>query len=160
MGHRARSYQLDSRSRGVVHAADTDGEFIIPHVVELMRTCKTLTHTLLSRCIGDSGRKGEQLLVTGSLDEILAASDPIKHKSDQLTEAMYPPMAIDRVVTLATALVHAIDGLVSTAKRNCTEQGLAWIDPQCATVLGVFKTLCMRVDRLRELQNLETEVAE
>eukprot|EP00049_Salpingoeca_infusionum_P001391 m.47956 g.47956 ORF g.47956 m.47956 type:complete len:211 (-) comp11004_c0_seq1:2917-3549(-) len=137
------------------HAQESYVCALFPHVVALLKACKTLTHQLLAATIQSSDEDG---LVTGSLDSIIAASSPVADQADLLTQAMYPPIEEDDVTEAAVSIVKSIDHFVQVVKANTDSQRLPMLDTLCRNVIKEYTSLIKAIDVYRRrLEILDEE---
>jgi len=127
---------------------ESHASFIIPDALQLLRTCKSLTHRLMATVIDGTSKDRSRNIVLGNLDEIIASAKLVSPAVDVLTKAMYPPIDEQTILTTATDLVTAVEDLVQTTKDN-TRGKMSWLDTMVAGLLHDFKTLVDSVQKYR-----------
>eukprot|EP00730_Choanoeca_flexa_P003604 TRINITY_DN11451_c0_g2_i1.p1 TRINITY_DN11451_c0_g2~~TRINITY_DN11451_c0_g2_i1.p1 ORF type:complete len:198 (+),score=39.56 TRINITY_DN11451_c0_g2_i1:213-806(+) len=120
--------------------ADVD---VIPDVVNLLKSCKSLASRLVSTVLQELS-----VASNASAQAMLDAAHLIGPRAAALTDAMHSPEET-AIIRHATLLVSAIDQLVRAAKRCCPSSTMPWLDTFAVGVIADFRRLALSVDRMQ-----------
>lgn len=133
---------------------ETHVTFLIPYGLQMLKSCKTLTHRLMATAI-DGTSKDQSNLISGSLDDIIAAAKEVNPRVDDLTKTMYPPIEDETIRFRATSLMTAVNHLVAVFTENCVHHRLHWLDGLTSDVFHDYQALTRNIDRCREMRKQE-----
>ncbi|XP_071941438.1 transmembrane protein 98-like [Antedon mediterranea] len=114
-----------------VNLPDLDDEYVddasglIPHAIEILKTCHLLTEKLVAMTMGSK----QPLKSPDCLGEIVAVAKRISPRVDDVVRSMYPPIDPKLIEARSAALMLSVNHLVLVTKNAChVTENLEWID--------------------------------
>ncbi|CAM9386237.1 transmembrane protein 98 [Lethenteron reissneri] len=110
-----------------------DASGLIPHCIEILKTCHTLTEKLVAMTMGS----GLKVKSSKSLSDIITVAKRIGPRVDDAVRCMYNPMEPKLLEARLTALLLSVSHLVLVTRSACLlsggGQGLDWVDRSLST---------------------------
>lgn len=115
-----------------------DATGLVPHCLEILRTCRDLTEKLVGMAMGHA----QQLRSPEQLNDLVTAAKRISPRVDEVVKSMYPPLDPRLLEARCTALVLSVSHMVLVTKTACSLPGaLDWVEQSLADVEEHLKVL-------------------
>ncbi|KAJ8025208.1 Transmembrane protein 98 [Holothuria leucospilota] len=102
-----------------------DATGLIPHCLEILKTCHDLTEKLVAMTIGNTATVNAR---ESSLGDIVVIAKRISPRVDDVVKCLYPPIDPRLIEARSAALLLSVQNLVLTAKYACKMPFVEWID--------------------------------
>ncbi|XP_077979048.1 transmembrane protein 98-like [Glandiceps talaboti] len=102
-----------------------DATGLMPHCIEILKTCKHLTEKLVAVTMGNSNN----IKTPDYLQDVIVVAKQINPRVDDVVRCLYPPLDPKLLEARFTALSLSVRHLVLVTKNACiTQNSMLWID--------------------------------
>ncbi|XP_070566468.1 transmembrane protein 98-like [Ptychodera flava] len=102
-----------------------DATGLMPHCIEILKTCKHLTEKLVAVTMGNS----TNLKTPDYLQDVIVVAKRINPRVDDVVRCLYPPLDPKLLEARFTALTLSVGHLALVTKNACiSPESMVWID--------------------------------